>query len=69
MLVGDGANITLQVEPAQGDESFDSVYGEDTGVLVVDTGTAAMSAQLSTRAPIRIMWAGTRHWPRPRAAS
>jgi cyclase len=46
MLVGDGANITLQVEPPAGDESFDSVYGEDTGVLVVDTGTAAMSGQL-----------------------
>jgi len=46
MLVGDGANITLQVEPAAGDESFDSVYGEDTGVLVIDTGTMAMSGQL-----------------------
>jgi len=46
MLVGDGANITLQVEPAAGDEDFDSVYGGDRGILIVDTGTEAMSEQL-----------------------
>ena len=46
MLIGDGANITLQVEPPAGEESFDSVYGGDKGVLVVDTGVAAMSGQL-----------------------
>ena len=46
MLVGDGANITLQVEPAAGDEDFDSVYGGDRGILIVDTGTEALSEQL-----------------------
>ena len=46
MLVGDGANITLQVEPPAADESYDSTYGGDKGVLIVDTGTTAMSSQL-----------------------
>jgi glyoxylase-like metal-dependent hydrolase (beta-lactamase superfamily II) len=46
MLVGDGANITLQVEPAAGEESFDSAYGGDRGVLLVDSGAAALSEQL-----------------------
>jgi glyoxylase-like metal-dependent hydrolase (beta-lactamase superfamily II) len=31
---------------AAGQENFDGAYGGDTGVLVVDTGTKAMSAQL-----------------------
>ena len=48
MLVGDGANITLQVEPAAGEESFDSAYGGDRGVLLVDSGVAALSEQLLT---------------------
>jgi cyclase len=46
MLIGDGANITLQTELPEGEESYDSVYGGDRGVLIVDTGTAAMSTQL-----------------------
>jgi glyoxylase-like metal-dependent hydrolase (beta-lactamase superfamily II) len=46
MLVGDGANITLQTELPDTEESYDSVYGGDRGVLIVDTGTAAMSNQL-----------------------
>jgi cyclase len=46
MLVGDGANVTLQVEPPAGDEDIDSVYGGDHGILVIDTGTEALSEQL-----------------------
>ena len=46
LLAGDGANITLQVEPATGEESHDSVFGGDAGVLVADTGVAAQGAQL-----------------------
>lgn len=46
MLVGDGANITLQTDLPATEESYDGSYGGDTGVLVVDTGTKAMSAQL-----------------------
>jgi cyclase len=46
MLIGDGANITVQVEPPAAEESFDSVYGGDRGVLVIDTGVEAMSRQL-----------------------
>lgn len=46
MLVGDGANITLQVEPAAGEESFDSAYGGDKGVMLVDSGVAGLSQQL-----------------------
>jgi cyclase len=46
MLVGDGANITLQTELPAGEESYDGVYGGDVGVLIVDTGTKAMSAAL-----------------------
>jgi cyclase len=46
MLVGDGANITLQVEPPTTVEKHDSAYGGDQGVLVIDTGTAAMSDTL-----------------------
>ena len=46
LLAGDGANITLHVEPAPGEESHDSVFGGDAGVLVVDSGLVAKSAQL-----------------------
>jgi glyoxylase-like metal-dependent hydrolase (beta-lactamase superfamily II) len=46
MLVGAGANVTVQVEPIASAEDHDSIYGGDRGVLVVDTGGAAMSAQL-----------------------
>jgi cyclase len=46
MLVGDGANVTLQIEPAVSAEDHDSVYGGDRGVLVVDTGNTAMSERL-----------------------
>ena len=46
MLVGDGANITLQVEPPATEESYDSVYGGDRGVLIVDTGETSKSDQL-----------------------
>jgi cyclase len=46
MLVGDGANITLQTELPAGEENYDSIYGGDVGVLVVDTGTQAMGDQL-----------------------
>ena len=46
MLVGDGANIVVQTEPPRDEENFDGSYGRDTGVLVIDTGTTAMSAQL-----------------------
>jgi glyoxylase-like metal-dependent hydrolase (beta-lactamase superfamily II) len=46
MLVGDGANITLQTELPAGEENYDGVYGGDVGVLVVDTGTKAMSGSL-----------------------
>ena len=46
MLVGDGANIVVQAEPPRDEENFDGSYGRDTGVLVIDTGTTAMSAQL-----------------------
>jgi glyoxylase-like metal-dependent hydrolase (beta-lactamase superfamily II) len=46
LLSGDGANITVQIEPPAGEESFDSVYGGDRGILIVDTGTAAMSDAL-----------------------
>lgn len=59
MLTGDGANVVVQVEPAAGEESFDSVYGGDRGIVVIDTGTAAMGdALLATirqisRGPIR----------------
>jgi len=48
LLAGDGANITLQIEPPATDESYDSVFGGDTGILAVDTGAAAGSAQLLT---------------------
>jgi glyoxylase-like metal-dependent hydrolase (beta-lactamase superfamily II) len=48
MLIGDGANITLQVEQPAGEESFDSIYGGDSGVMLVDSGQAAMSDQLLT---------------------
>ena len=59
MLVGDGANITLQTELPSGEESYDGSYGGDKGVLVVDTGTKTMSGQLLavirqlTHGPIR----------------
>jgi cyclase len=46
MLVGDGANITVQTELPAGEENYDGAYGGDVGVLVVDTGTKAMSGQL-----------------------
>jgi len=46
MLVGDGANITVQTELPAGEENYDGSYGGDVGVLVVDTGTKAMSSQL-----------------------
>ncbi len=46
MLVGDGANITVQTELPPGEENYDGVYGGDVGVLVIDTGTKAMGAQL-----------------------
>jgi len=46
MLVGDGANIILQTELPAGEENYDSPYGGDVGVLVVDTGTQAMGNQL-----------------------
>jgi len=46
MLVGDGANVTVQVEPPAAAEDHDSIYGGDRGVLVVDTGGASMGAQL-----------------------
>jgi glyoxylase-like metal-dependent hydrolase (beta-lactamase superfamily II) len=46
MLVGDGANITVQTEPPATEESFDSAFGGDRGVLIVDSGVAGMSGQL-----------------------
>jgi glyoxylase-like metal-dependent hydrolase (beta-lactamase superfamily II) len=46
MLVGDGANIVVQTEPPRDDETFDSSYGRDVGVLVIDTGVSTRSAQL-----------------------
>lgn len=46
MLVGDGANIVVQIEPPRDEENYDGVYGRDTGILVVDTGTAAMTGPL-----------------------
>jgi glyoxylase-like metal-dependent hydrolase (beta-lactamase superfamily II) len=46
MLVGDGANITVQTELPVGQENFDGAFGGDVGVLVVDTGTKAMSGEL-----------------------
>jgi len=46
MLVGDGANITVQTELPPGEESFDSVYGGDNGIVVIDTGTAPLSDAL-----------------------
>lgn len=46
MLVGDGANVTVQVEPLATEESFDSVYGGDRGIVIIDTGTAARSDAL-----------------------
>ena len=46
MLVGDGANVTVQVEPPSTQETHDSRYGGDRGVLIVDTGATGMSEQL-----------------------
>jgi cyclase len=46
MLVGDGANVTLQVEPAASAEEHDSIYGGDRGVLVVDSGGAGKGDDL-----------------------
>ncbi len=46
MLVGDGANITVQTELPAGEENYDGAYGGDVGVLVIDTGTKAMTGQL-----------------------
>ncbi|MEQ1883465.1 MAG: MBL fold metallo-hydrolase [Bryobacteraceae bacterium] len=48
MLLGDGANVVVQTEAPAGEESFDSVYGlvQGTGLMVIDTGTAAMSDRL-----------------------
>jgi cyclase len=46
MLVGDGANVTLQVEPSPSIDDHDSVYGGDRGVLVVDTGSAPLGESL-----------------------
>jgi cyclase len=48
MLLGDGANVTVQTELPVGEENYDSVFGakQGTGVLVVDTGLPAMSADL-----------------------
>lgn len=48
MLVGDGANITVQVEPAASADDHDSIYGGDRGVLVVDSGEAARAESLLT---------------------
>src|SRR5437868_310201 len=61
MLVGDGANITVQTEPPATEESFDSAFGGDRGVLIVDSGVAGMSGQLLatvrqlSRGPIRYL--------------
>lgn len=46
MLAGDGANIVVQTELPAGEENYDGSYGGDTGILVIDTGTKAMSNQL-----------------------
>ena len=46
MLVGDGANVTVQVEPPNTEDTHDSRYGGDRGVLIVDTGVAGMSEKL-----------------------
>ena len=46
MLVGDGANVTVQVEPNASTEDHDSIYGGDRGVLVVDTGAAGIGERL-----------------------
>jgi len=46
MLVAGGANVTVQVEPVASAEEHDSIYGGDRGVLVVDTGGAALGAQV-----------------------
>jgi cyclase len=48
MLIGDGANIVVQTEAPANEESFDSVYGavEGRGIMVIDTGIAAISDQL-----------------------
>ncbi len=48
MLVGDGANVTLQVEPNPAAEEHDSIYGGDRGVLLVDTGLAGQADLLMT---------------------
>jgi cyclase len=48
MLVGDGANITVQTELPSGEENYDGAYGGDAGILVVDTGAKALSSQLVT---------------------
>jgi len=48
MLVGDGANVTVQVEPSASTDEHDSIYGGDRGVLVVDTGNASRGEQLLT---------------------
>ncbi len=46
MLVGDGANVTVQIEPPPSADEHDSVYGGDRGVLVVDSGAAAGGDEL-----------------------
>jgi len=46
MLVGDGANVVVQTEPPKDEENYDGSYGRDTGILVIDSGNTAMSAQL-----------------------
>lgn len=46
MLVGDGANITVQTELPAGEENYDGAYGGDVGVLVIDTGMKTMTGQL-----------------------
>jgi cyclase len=46
MLVGDGANITVQTELPAGEENYDGAYGGDVGVMVIDTGTQQLSGPL-----------------------
>jgi cyclase len=58
LLAGNGANITLQTEPAPGEENYDSVFGGDTGVFIVDTGTGNLTANVQLLVAIRSITKG-----------
>jgi glyoxylase-like metal-dependent hydrolase (beta-lactamase superfamily II) len=65
MLVGAGANITVQVEPSKLVEPHEGSFNDLRGILVVDTGTAEMSekvlAAISKLSPGRIQYVINTH--------